>query len=134
MLAASGTPRVSADALRFTLGSATSSSFAVLVSGDNRLPQAGPCPVGSGVTSASLDGLRCVGGALQRHGTRATNVLGTTNTPWGPPGGPAGGLIAQGGFTSGQTRHFQAFYREAPAAGCGTGQNTSQGVSVIFAP
>ena len=37
-----------------------------------------------------------------------------------------------GGFSNGQTRHFQAIYREDVAGVCMSGQNTSQAVSVTF--
>ncbi len=127
-------PSVGSDTMRFSLESANSVSFGVLVSGDNRLPMPGVCPEGTGTTSAALDGLRCVGTNIQRHGSRATNGAGNSISPWGPPGGPPGGLIAQGGFSAGQTRHFQVFYRENPALGCGTGQNSSNGVTISFLP
>ena len=136
-LVGSGTASVTNDSLRFDLTGANPSTFAVLISAANQLPQSGTCAPGSGVQSPVLDGLRCVGGALLRHGTRpiaADGSVGATTNPWGPPAGPAGGLIAQGGFTSGQTRNFQVFYREFATLGCMTGQNTSNGYSVQMLP
>ncbi len=134
----SGTPSVAADSLRFEVSDANVSTFGVLASADNLLPAMGLCPAGSGIQSLGLlDGLRCVGGALQRHGSRATDAggdIGLTNNGWGPPNGPAGGLIAQGGFVAGQTRHYQCFYRELGTLVCMTGQNTTQAVSVTFEP
>ena len=132
-LVGSGNPEVGGDTLRFEVLGAASSTFGVLVSADNQLPNMGACPVGSGLQA--FDGLRCVGGGLLRHGTRATDAngdIGATNNAWGPPNGPAGGLIANGGFMTGQTRHFQCFYREDVTLGCLTGQNTTNAVSVTF--
>ena len=78
-------------------------TFGVLVSGDNRLPNMGVCPPGSGLASPLLDGLRCVGGAALRHGSRATDAngeIGTTSTAgWGPPNGPAPGIGQHAGFS-----------------------------------
>ncbi len=59
---------------------------------------------------------------------------GNTVFPWGPPGNPATGLIAQSGWNAGQTRHFQCNYREGVNFFCMTGLNTPNGVSVTFAP
>ena len=140
ILGATGLASVSADTLRFQVVGANPSTFGVLTSGDNRAPNnpASPCfGLDSGIQSASLDGLRCVVGAVQRHGARSSDVAGDIgiSTPgWGPPNGPAGGLIAQGGFTAGQTRHYQVIYRELPTLVCMTGQNTSDACSVTFVP
>ena len=132
VLAGSGIADVNNDTLHFDLTGANVSTFAVLTSADNQLPQLGACPVGSGIQSAVLDGLRCVGGNARRHGARATDAMGNTTNGWGPPAGPAGGLIAQYGFVAGQTRNFQCFYRELPNQVCSRGQNTSNAVSVTF--
>ena len=121
-----------ADTLHFDLVGGTVSSFGLLFSGDNRLPAMGACPPGSGVTSGTLDGLRCMGGNAIRHGSRALDAAGATTNGWGPPAAPAAGLGVTAGFTSGQTRHFQVFLREMPTAGCMTGVNTSNGVSITF--
>ncbi len=132
---ATGTASVSNDTMHFDAKGLTSNSFAVLVSGDNQLPAMGPCPPGSGVQSATLDGLRCTGGGLLRHGSRASDamgMIGMTTNGWGPPNAPVGGIIAASGFVSGQTRHFQIFYRETATAGCMTGQNTSNAVTITF--
>ena len=133
-LIGSGIASSSDDTLRFSVTSATPSTFGVLVSASNALPTSGACPPGSGVQSAALDGLRCVGGGLLRHGARSTDVngdIGATTNAWGPPGGPARGLVANGGFAGGQTRHFQVFYREVPTLGCGTAQNTTNASRVV---
>ena len=44
------------------------------------------------------------------------------------------GLVASGGFVAGQTRHFQSIYRDSVDQVCGTGQNTTNAVSVTFEP
>ncbi len=139
-LLVSGTPSVTNDTIRIEMADGNPGTFAVLVSGDNRLPTntASPCfYLGSGSLAATLDGLRCMGGNFRRHGTRpidANGAVGVTTPGWGGMDGPAVGLIAHGGSVAGQTRHWQSFYREDNALGCNTGLNTTQGVSATFAP
>ena len=129
-----GDASLAADELRFELENATPSTFALLVSADNQLPQMGPCPPGSGIAPPELQGLRCVGGNLVRHGTRAIAAdgsAGMTTPGWGAPDGPAQGLLLQGSFTAGQVRHFQIFYRDEQR-GCGLEDvNTTDAVTVI---
>ena len=72
------------------------------------------------------DGLRCVGaaGMVLEHfradfaGDAATTV----------------GLAAVGGATPGLTLHYQAWYRDPLGAPCGTGFNTTNGLSVTWVP
>ena len=136
----SGVPSLTGDTLRFQMSGGTLFSFAVLTSGANRAPNniANPCfGLDSGLQATTLDGLRCVVTSVQRHGSRPTDAngnVGVTTNGWGPPNGPPGGLLAMGGFTLGQTRHFQVIYRENPALGCGRGQNTTQGVTIVVEP
>lgn len=140
LLAPAGFSSVSIPTLNFRLFGGNPNTLAVLLSGDNRAPGnvANPCfGLGTGGLAASFDGLRCTVGAIQRHGNRPTDAsgnVGVTNNRWGPPNAPVAGLIAQGGFVAGQTRYFQAVYRELPTLMCGTGLNTSQGVHVIIFP
>ena len=132
-----GVARIAAGAPRFQLRGASSSSFAVLVSGDARLPLAGACPSGSGQIGGALDGLGCVGQGVKRHGARATDLeggAGATNPAWGPPDGPTGGVAGRSGFVTGQTRHFQVFYRVDSSSGCGRGQSTTNAASITFVP
>ncbi len=139
-LNASGLPSMSADSLRFELVGGNPTALCVLLSADNRLPNniSNPCfGLNSGVQSSALDGLRCVGGNVLRHGARTidgTGTVGMTGPGWGTPDGPAGGLISHGGFLVGQSRNFQAYYRENSLLGCGTGLNTSNGVGLVFLP
>ncbi len=134
-LHASGAAVIGNDTLRFQVTGVTPSTFGGLVSANNALPIMGVCPPGSGVSSTLLDGLRCIGGALLRHGNRSSDAngdIGVTTNGWGPPSGPPGGLLATGGFVAGQTRRFQCFYRDDVVLGCGSGQNTSNAVRVTF--
>ena len=137
VLTASGSASVGAQDLCFDLMGANPSSFAVLTSGIAQAPAnpANPCFAqnpGSGITSTTLDGLRCVVQGVLRHGTRAIDTngdVGISNNGWGncSPNFPNGAA-----FNAGTTRHFQAIYRELQSAVCQTGQNTTQGVSVSF--
>ena len=138
LMVSGGSPSASASDISFSMTGGNVSTFGVLTSGDNLLPNMGPCAPGSGIVSigvAALDGLRCVGGNFLRHGSRATDMngdIGITNNGWGPPAGPMGGIAASSGFVAGQTRHFQVFYRELDTLVCQTGQNTSNAVTVDF--
>ena len=138
-LALTGLPSTSTNLLRFLVSGANPSTFGVLLSGDSALPNGGPCPFGSGISGSLLDGLRCVGQGVLRHGARATDTsgaIGLNNAGWGPPDGPPGGIANQGGFVTGQTRYFQVFYREDDTLVCSTGQNTTNAklVTFTFAP
>ncbi|MEM7516574.1 MAG: hypothetical protein AAF368_06600, partial [Planctomycetota bacterium] len=135
-LVASGSPSLTSDTLSFAVTGAGTNTAALLNSADNRLPAMGACPVGSGIgISTALEGLRCVGGALLRHGVRGVDLDGNSVNPWGfGSPNPPGGILASGGFTIGQTRHFQVIYRDDFQSGCGTALNTSNGVSVTVAP
>ncbi len=138
-LVASGTPNPLDDQLRFEVTGANPGTFGILLSASQLLPSnpANPCPAGSGVQAMALDGIRCIGVGLKRHGVRATDAngdIGVTNTGWGGIDPPMVGLIAQGGFVSGQTRHWQAFYREAGTLVCQRGQNTTNALSTTFTP
>ena len=68
------------------------------------------------------DGLRCAGGAVQRLGVRLTDSAGSAS--W------AAGLRALGGWDAGDTKRFQAWYRDPSNGPCGTGFNLTQGVQV----
>ncbi|MEM7517745.1 MAG: hypothetical protein AAF368_12595, partial [Planctomycetota bacterium] len=137
-LIASGDPSVSNDTMRYEMTGGNPNSFAILSSGASRAPAnaVNPCfGLGSGLQSPTLDGLRCAVQQVQRHGTRpmdANGDVGVLTNGWGAPNGPPGGLIAQGGFVLGQTRHYQGAYREEVTLGCMRGLNTSQGISVTF--
>lgn len=127
--------------LRFGLSGVPPLAFCVLTSGAAATPTnpANPCfGQGSGVQSASYDGLRCIAQEIRRHGGRpadASGEVGETNSPWGGEGAPPAGLAhAFGGFSAGQLRYFQSIYREDPLLGCMRGLNTTQTIEVIFVP
>lgn len=129
VLLASGTPSVSNDTLGFTTSSGVPASLAVLVSGDNLLG------MGNGILGMPpTDGLRCVGQNFLRHGNRQIQANGAPTQPWGEGGFPAAGLINQGAFTAGQTRHFAVVYRDFEAQVCMTGLNTSNAITVTVLP
>ncbi len=67
------------------------------------------------------DGLRLVGGALQRLGIESADAGGQAR--WGP------GLAAIFGWSAGETRYFQVWYRDPVGGPCGTGFNLSNGLS-----
>jgi hypothetical protein len=70
------------------------------------------------------DGLRCASGEVRRLGARLSDPSGTA--VW------ASGLRALGGWLPGDTRRFQAWYRDPIAGPCGTGFNLTQGVQIQF--
>jgi hypothetical protein len=87
---------------------------------------AGTARINGGSGSAFGDGLRCAGGVAQRLGTKtATSNFGMAG--YGP------GLVAVGGWSAGQTRYFQCYYRNVIGP-CGFGFNLSNGVEVTFTP
>ena len=142
-LGAGGSPSVSLPVmsdldLRFELTGVPPQTFAILVSGSALAPgnPQNPCfGLGSGVRSVSFDGLRCAVMNLRRHGGRAADgngEVGVANSPWGGEAGPNKGLSES--FGAGETRYFQAIYREDPLAVCSRGLNTSQAIEVEFTP
>lgn len=81
------------------------------------------------------DGLRCVGGHLERFGPpRTSGVSGELSVG---PGIVAtscpGGGVPTTCIDAGSTWNFQAWYRDAQGT-CGSGFNLSGGVSVLFLP
>ena len=118
LLAASGSASVGADDLVF--------AGAQLVPGQPALLFAGLNAVNGGNGVAFGDGLRCAGGSVRRLGVAQPDAGG--NASWGP------GLQSLGGWGAGDTRHFQAWYRDPGGSPCATSFNLSHGVSVDFVP
>lgn len=124
--------------LRFSLDGAIPDTLAILTSGSIVPPGdlAHPCyGQKSGSSTASLDGLRCVGQGRRRHGARvcdANGAVGFTNFPWGGEGAPTAGIAGAAGFVVGHVRYFQAWYRDDSGHICLTGVNTSQAIVVVF--
>ncbi len=122
--------------LQFMLTGAPPSSFVLLKSGGACAALGGPCiGLQSGVPSVFFDGLRCAVTGTLNVGVRAADAngdVGITNNPWGGPAPPAVGIGNQGGFISGQTRYFQAVYRDISFGACMKRLNTSQAIDVMF--
>lgn len=145
-LLGSGNPSVSSpagaeDDLRFALQGAPPFVSSILVSGEALAPTSASNPcfgLGTGVTSALLDGLRCAVGNVRRHGVRSVDAAGTVgiqSSPWGGEGPPDDGIVtSSAGFHAGQTRFFQAVMRESVGAVCGTGLTTSQAIEITLCP
>lgn len=72
------------------------------------------------------DGLRCAGGTVVRLGVRTPDAAG--DAIWGP------GLRTLGGWTAGDTRYFQVWYRNPTGSPCLSNFNLSNGVQVLFEP
>lgn len=115
-LAASGSNSALADDLVFDAANLLPSQPALLFCGNNA--------VAGGAGVAFGDGLRCAGGGVRRLGVRFPSGLGQAS--WGP------GLGAAGGWTAGDVRYFQAWYRNPSGSPCGTNFNLSHGVEVVF--
>ncbi len=79
--------------------------------------------VNGGIGAPFGDGLRCVEGGIVRLGVRFANGVGTAQ--WGP------GFAAQLGLSPGDTRYFQAWYRNNTGP-CGTGFNLTNGLQINF--
>jgi len=71
-----------------------------------------------------VDGLRCAGGQVKRLGVRMTDASGART--WGP------GLDPSGNWAVGDTRYFQAWYRDASGSPCNTGSNLTGAVKATF--
>lgn len=133
-------PVNSLDDLRFALRWSYPNSVSLLRAGYAVSPAnlAHPCyGKDSGSRNVFLDGLKCIGRGRTVHGARHSDTngrIGFGNPPWGGEGGPPAGLAQARGFSAGQIRYFQAWYRDDPNLGCGRGFNTSQAVVVIFEP
>lgn len=146
LLSASGDTSVSQPALstidlRFGIAGVPPNSYCILNSGSAVAPNTPSSPCfgqNSGIASIEFNGLRCAILNTRRAGGRAADVdgaVGVTNAPWGGEGAPPAGLAnAFGGFSAGETRYFQALYREDASALCMLGLNTSQAIEVVFAP
>ena len=123
---------------------------AVLFSGAGVVPNGNPTAMcfRQGADGGGLkDGLRCAinaGGGLFRHGNRQANAMGNImddtgpNRTWGGAAQPHGGLAnnpgTNPGFVAGQTRFFDATYRDIAWGTCATGINTTNAVRVTFTP
>lgn len=120
-----GSAGVAADDLRLTVNFTIHGPFPQ--GGQPVVLFAGRSALNGGLGTPFGDGLRCVGGQVRRLGTQAG--LPTQGISlWGP------GFAGQLGVVPGDTRHFQAWYRDSVASPCGQGFNTSNALGVVFAP
>ena len=126
-LSAAGESSLAEDTLFFDLEGGPAGSFAVLMSAVGQLND------GLGIRGTPpMDGLRCIGGGMIRHGARAIDATGSIVQPWDQAG--QGGIVSNLGAPAGSVRHFQAYLRDLPEATCGTGINTTNAVSILVAP
>lgn len=115
-LRADGTSRTSVDDLVLLAADLVPDQPALAFAGENAVAGGSGIPFG--------DGLRCAGTNVVRLGTVNTGSAGESS--WGP------GLAVQGGWSSGDTRYFQVWYRDPLLGPCGSGFNTTNGLEVRF--
>jgi hypothetical protein len=118
LLEGAGSASVAADDLNLIVTNALPGKSALLFSGT--LMENG------GAGTILGDGLRCVGGVIQRHAVRLPDAAG--GATWGP------GLLALAGWSAGATREFQVWYRDSLAGPCSTGFNLSQALELVLLP
>lgn len=83
---------------------------------------------GAGQTSSPFgDGVRCVGGQVQRLAPQNSGAFGSISRAIG-----AGDLVASSPATVGQSLNFQFWYRDIPAGGAGF--NTSDALTIRYTP
>ncbi len=119
LLAASGTPRVSADTLSLAVSGLPASVSVLFFQGTQQQ--------NAGMGSAFGDGLRCAGGSVVRLGTKLT-VAGASSYP---QGGDAS-VSVRGGVAAGNSRTYQAWYRNAAAFCTADTFNLTNGVAVTW--
>ena len=117
-LVSTGSASVALDDLGFDASGLLTSQPALLFSGQ--------VMVGGGSGMPFGDGLRCAGTNVVRLGTQVPDAAGDAS--W------SGGLAASGGWTAGDTRFFQGWYRDPIGSPCSSGFNLTHGVGVTFAP
>lgn len=120
----------------------TSGTFALLMNGSQALlaPSTGCVGGGSfatgfGVPFAISNGLRCAGGVTRRLGIRradANGDIGAMTAGWGASDSPSTDF--SGSFVAGQRQVLQIVYRDSAAFGCSGSLNTTDALSVTFAP
>ena len=119
MLTATGSNSVLADDIVFNTTNLVPGSAALMFTGTTQ--------INGGNGNQFGDGLRCVGGPVNSMGVRSPDAGG--NATWGP------GYAAQLGWSSGDTRTFQTWYRDTAAGSpCGAAFNLSHGVSITLTP
>ena len=117
-LSALGTASVSSDDLVVSASGLTPGQPGLLFSADNA--------VGGGSGVLFGDGLRCAGGQVKRLGVSSASPGGEAS--WGP------GLAGPAGWSAGDTRRLQVWYRDPGASPCGSGFNLSHGSELTLLP
>jgi hypothetical protein len=118
IMASGGTTSVAADNLTFAASQLLPGQPALLFVGVNA--------VNAGQGTVFGDGLRCAGGSVVRLGVQVPDASGNAN--WGP------GLGASGGWSAGDSRHFQGWYRDPVGSPCGAAFNLTHGLSATMTP
>lgn len=117
VLATSGSVSASVDDLAFDATQLLAGQPALLFVGLNAIQGGDGAPFG--------DGLRCAGGSVVSLGTDVPDASGAA--VWGP------GLGATAGWSAGDERRFQVWYRDpSPASPCGFLFNLTNGIEVTF--
>jgi hypothetical protein len=112
------------------VGSTVAANDDIVFSGHNLLPAqpallfVGDNAINGGNGIIFGDGLRCAGLNVVRLGVM--NPDGAGEASWGP------GLGAVGGWTAGDTRRFQVWYRDPIGSPCAAGFNLSHGLEITF--
>ncbi|MCP3919537.1 MAG: hypothetical protein GY711_28710 [bacterium] len=83
----------------------------------------GACPCGNTSEVGAGEGSRNSTGSMQRM--PLLQATGTGSVTWPD-------LHAAGAWDAGDTRYFQAFYRDTFGSPCGSGFNTTNGVQIVF--
>jgi len=117
-LTGQGSDSLASDDLQLSLSGGPSPSAALLFAGTNQIQGGAGLPFG--------DGLRCAGGQVQRLGVRLLD--GSGSATWGP------GLAATGGWSAGDERFFQGWYRDVNGTPCGEEFNLTSAVGLSFSP
>lgn len=117
-LTVSGSGSVSADDLGFSASGLLAAQPALLFSADNS--------VAGGAGTIFGDGLRCAGGNVKRLGVVQPDANGDAS--W------SSGMAQAGGWSSGDTRRMQVWYRDPAGGPCASGFNLTHAREVVFTP
>jgi len=119
LLFAGGSPSVAADDVTFHARGLLISQAALLFTGTSRIQSGAGLPFG--------DGLRCAGGQIRRLGVRLPGPDGAADWDFG-------GLASGNGWSAGEVRTYQVWYRDSNSSPCGSGYNLTNGLEVTFQP
>ena len=115
-LAAMGSSGVSSDDMQLRATALLPGKAALLFAGTESLHSGAGEPFG--------DGLRCAGASVVRLDVRIPDAIGLAT--WGP------GLIASAGWSAGETRYLQVWYRDVANSPCNSAFNLTNGLAVVF--